>query len=105
MLRSALARLDDVEKLLIFRDPEHFLFRPLEVTTGIGTDLRNKTCLIASRTASRIATADLQMTILIASTCGNIALCCNFAHWSLSQHHQPCLGRRNKKMITLTIIM
>ena len=36
LLRSALARLDDVENLLIFRDPEHFLFRPLEVTTGIG---------------------------------------------------------------------
>eukprot|EP00913_Durusdinium_trenchii_P027174 g25497.t1 len=48
LLRSALARLDDVEKLLIFRDPEHFLFRPLEVTTGIGVKIFVYTCAVKS---------------------------------------------------------
>lgn len=42
MLRASLASLDEDQQrgILIFRDPEHFLFRPLEVTTGIGRALR-----------------------------------------------------------------
>jgi hypothetical protein len=42
MLRASLASLDEDQQrgILIFRDPEHFLFRPLEVTTGIGKALR-----------------------------------------------------------------
>lgn len=43
LLRQSLANLGEQRRgLLIFRDPEHFLFRPLEVTTGIGQILRNK---------------------------------------------------------------
>ena len=42
MLRASLASLDEDQQrgILIFRDPEFFLFRPLEVTTGIGKALR-----------------------------------------------------------------
>ncbi|CAE7245241.1 unnamed protein product [Symbiodinium natans] len=35
-------------KLLIFRDPERFLFRPLEVTTGIGVKIFVYTCAVKS---------------------------------------------------------
>ncbi len=44
LLRQSLANLGEQRRgLLIFRDPEHFLFRPLEVTTGIGQILRSET--------------------------------------------------------------
>eukprot|EP00435_Cladocopium_sp_Y103_P050464 s171_g15.t1 len=50
MLRASLASLDEDQQrgLLIFRDPEHFLFRPLEVTTGIGVKFFVYTCVAKS---------------------------------------------------------
>ncbi|CAJ1386796.1 unnamed protein product, partial [Effrenium voratum] len=50
LLRTSLASLDRLkqEDLRIFRDPERFLFRPLEVTTGIGVKIFVYTCAVKS---------------------------------------------------------
>ena len=54
LLRRSLSSLPESEqssvqsRLLIFRDPERFLFRPLEVTTGIGVKIFVYTCAVKS---------------------------------------------------------
>eukprot|EP00438_Fugacium_kawagutii_P028611 Skav208250 [mRNA] locus=scaffold3005:46582:47404:- [translate_table: standard] len=50
VIREALTSLDDEQQqhLRIFRDAEHFLFRPLEVTVGIGVKFFVYTCAVKS---------------------------------------------------------
>lgn len=51
LLRRALMaglHVEHQERLLVFSDPERFLFRPLEVTTGIGVKIFVYTCMLKS---------------------------------------------------------
>lgn len=51
LLRRALIsglHVEHQDRLLVFSDPERFLFRPLEVTTGIGVKIFVYTCILKS---------------------------------------------------------